>query len=83
MLDYSLVGVSRSLAAASSLWLTFYLLEEEFDEDIEWTASLQYYTGYKLQDVVDMVNHSSLINCIYLRISYLILHPLTVIVTLH
>jgi len=54
MLDYSMVGVSGSLAAASSLWLTFYLLEEEFDEDVEWTASLQYYTGYKLQDVVDM-----------------------------
>merc|ERR1711970_786829 len=46
MLDYSMVGVSGSLAAASSLWLTFYLLEEEFDEDVEWTASLQ--------DVVDM-----------------------------
>merc|ERR1712200_18254 len=41
MLDYSMVGVSGSLAAASSLWLTFYLLEEEFDEDVEWTASLQ------------------------------------------
>jgi len=54
MLDYSMVGVSGSLAAASSLWLTFYLLEEEFDEDVEWTASLQYYTGYKLKDVVDM-----------------------------
>jgi hypothetical protein len=54
MLDYSMVGVCGSLAAASSLWLTFYLLEEEFDEDVEWTASLQYYTGYKLEDVVDM-----------------------------
>merc|ERR1712200_11532 len=54
MLDYSMVGVSGSLAAASSLWLTFYLLEEEFDGYVEWTASLQYYTGYKLKDVVDM-----------------------------
>jgi len=58
MLDYSMVGVSGSLAAASSLWLTFYLLEEEFDEDVEWTASLEYYTGYKLDDVVDMVDRA-------------------------
>merc|ERR1739848_603595 len=28
------------------------------DEDVEWTASLEYYTGYKLDDVVDMVDRA-------------------------
>jgi len=55
MLDYSLVGMAGSLAAASSLYLALRLLEEEGCPVI-WTSSLVHYTGYKLEHVLEKVD---------------------------
>lgn len=55
MLDYSLVGMSGSLAAASSLYLALRLLEEE-GHPVVWTSSLVHYTGYKLEHVLEKVD---------------------------
>jgi len=51
MLDYTLVGMSGSLAAASSLYLALRLLEED-GQPVVWTPSLVHYTGYQLDEVV-------------------------------
>eukprot|EP00088_Acartia_fossae_P059284 TRINITY_DN7018_c0_g1_i1.p1 TRINITY_DN7018_c0_g1~~TRINITY_DN7018_c0_g1_i1.p1 ORF type:complete len:383 (-),score=133.10 TRINITY_DN7018_c0_g1_i1:174-1322(-) len=50
MLDYSMVGVSGSLAAATSLYLSLQLLEEA-GQPVTWTRSLVHYTGYTLEQV--------------------------------
>ena len=54
MLDYSLVGMSGSLAAASSLYLALRLLED--GQPVVWTPSLVHYTGYQLDQVMGKVN---------------------------
>ena len=54
MLDYSLVGMPGSLAAASSLYLALRLLEED-GQPVVWTSSLVHYTGYKLEHVLEKV----------------------------
>lgn len=55
MLDYGMVGVSSSLCAATSLYLSLRLLEED-GEPVVWTPSLVYYTGYQLKEVMEKAN---------------------------
>ena len=49
LLDYSLVSLTPSLSAAVSLYLSLGILEEEGAE--VWSASLQHYTGYTVEEV--------------------------------
>ena len=51
MLDYSLVGMPGSLAAASSLYLALKLLKED-GQPVVWTPALAHYTGYQLDQVM-------------------------------
>jgi hypothetical protein len=52
VLDYTLVGMPGSLAAASSLYLSLRLLEED-GQPVVWTPSLVHYTGYHLEQVME------------------------------
>ncbi len=56
MLDYTLVGMSGSLASASSLYLSLRLLEED-GQPVVWTPSLVHYTGYQLDQVMEKVKY--------------------------
>ena len=51
MLDYTLVGMPGSLAAACSLYLALRLLEED-GQPVLWTPALAHYTGYQLDQVM-------------------------------
>ena len=51
MLDYSLVGMPGSLAAACSLYLALKLLKED-GQPVVWTPALAHYTGYQLDQVM-------------------------------
>jgi len=49
LLDYSFVSTPPSLCAAASLYLSLGILEPD-DSDL-WTPSLEYYSGYSIQDL--------------------------------
>jgi len=51
LLDYDLVDESESLLAASSL-----LLANKMSNIHVWSKTLEYYTGYKVEDLKDLVN---------------------------
>ncbi|XP_023330482.1 G2/mitotic-specific cyclin-B [Eurytemora carolleeae] len=51
LLDYSLVSVNPSMAAATSLYLSLCILGMEVEDKILWTQSLHHYTGYTQDQV--------------------------------
>ena len=57
LLDYSLVSVNPSMAAATSLYLSLCILGMEVEDKILWTQSLHHYTGYT-QDQVHEQAHA-------------------------
>merc|ERR1711872_841993 len=55
LLDVNLVHVSGSLLASASLCLSLLLLEKSSSLDSVWTATLQYYSGYSAEDVLEIL----------------------------
>merc|ERR1711955_162799 len=55
LLDVNLVHVSGSLLASASLCLSLLLLEKSSSLDSVWTATLQYYSGYSAEDVLQIL----------------------------
>jgi len=55
LLDVNLVHVSGSLLASASLCLSLLLLEKSSSLDSVWTATLQYYSGYSEEDVLEIL----------------------------
>jgi len=55
LLDYNLVAVPGSLMASSSLCLSLLLLDSSTSLDTVWTPTLQFYSGYSPETVLDIV----------------------------
>ena len=55
LLDYNLVAVPGSLMASSSLCLSLLLLDPSTSLDTVWTPTLQFYSGYSPETVLDIV----------------------------
>jgi len=53
LLDYTMVSTPPSLCAATALYLSLGILEPEGAE--LWTPSLEYYSGYSIQDVHEKI----------------------------
>jgi len=55
LIDYNLVSVPGSLLASSSLCLSLLLLDQSTSVDNVWTPTLQFYSGYSPEAVLDVV----------------------------
>jgi len=55
LLDVNLVHISGSLLASASLCLSLLLLEKSSSPDSVWTATLQYYSGYSAEAVMEIL----------------------------
>jgi len=55
LIDYNLVSVPGSLLASSSLCLSLLLLDQSTSVDTVWTPTLQFYSGYSPEAVLDVV----------------------------
>ena len=55
LLDVNLVNISGSLLASASLCLSLLLLEKSSSLDNVWTATLQYYSGYTAEAVLEIL----------------------------
>jgi len=55
LMDYNLVSVPGSLLASSSLCLSLLLLDQSTSVDNVWTPTLQFYSGYSPEAVLDVV----------------------------
>jgi len=55
LLDYNLVHIPGSLLASSSLCMSLLLLDPSTCMDTVWTPTLEYYSGYTAEAVLDVV----------------------------
>jgi len=55
LIDYNLVSIPGSLLASSSLCLSLLLLGQSTSIDTVWTPTLQFYSGYSSEVVLDVV----------------------------
>jgi len=55
LLDYNLVSIPGSLLASSSLCLSLLLLDPSTSMDTVWTPTLEFYSGYTAEAVLDVV----------------------------
>eukprot|EP00092_Neocalanus_flemingeri_P015065 GFUD01016272.1.p1 GENE.GFUD01016272.1~~GFUD01016272.1.p1 ORF type:complete len:387 (+),score=101.04 GFUD01016272.1:230-1390(+) len=55
LLDYNLVSLPGSLLASASLCLSLLLLDQSSSLDTVWTATLQFYSGYSAEVVLEVV----------------------------
>ena len=55
LLDINLVHVPGSLLASASLCLSLLLLERSSSLETVWSPTLQYYSGYSSQEVLDIL----------------------------
>ena len=55
LLDVNLVHISGSLLASASLCLSLLLLEKSSSLDNVWTPTLQYYSGYSAEAVLEIL----------------------------
>lgn len=55
LLDYNLVSIPGSLLASSSLCLSLLVLDQSTSMDTVWTPTLQFYSGYTTEVVLDVV----------------------------
>eukprot|EP00090_Calanus_glacialis_P008447 TRINITY_DN16797_c0_g1_i1.p1 TRINITY_DN16797_c0_g1~~TRINITY_DN16797_c0_g1_i1.p1 ORF type:complete len:386 (-),score=115.13 TRINITY_DN16797_c0_g1_i1:224-1381(-) len=55
LLDYNLVHIPGSLLASSSLCMSLLVLDPSTSMDTVWTPTLEFYSGYTAEDVLDVV----------------------------
>ncbi|CAN0540378.1 unnamed protein product, partial [Ectocarpus sp. 8 AP-2014] len=55
LLDYNLVHIPGSLLASSSLCMSLLVLDPSTSIDTVWTPTLEFYSGYTAEDVLDVV----------------------------